>query len=201
MLKLFRSTPKLVTNNLARSIATSQPINRGALRRIDDPLWGMSSNLMRGLEQEFDYLRNQINKRFNNLENDFWEDDTFVTSPNPLRLLSPLQTTLLPMLPDVVSVDKDGNRTFNLSINVKEFKPEEVNVKTVGKNVVVSAKTERKDDKNYYLREFSQSYSLPEDLKVEDLQSKVTDQGMLVISAPLPKLPEAKEKPIQIKHE
>lgn len=101
--------------------------------------------MMRGLEQEFDYLRNQINKRFNKLEGDFWEDEgDYITSPNPLRLLSPLQTTMLPMLPDVISTDKEGNRSFNLSINVKEFKPEEVKVKTIGKNIVVSAKTEKK---------------------------------------------------------
>ena len=48
------------------------------------------------------------------------------------------------MLPDIVSVDKDGNRSFSLSINVKEFKPEEIKVRTVGKSIVVSAKTERK---------------------------------------------------------
>jgi hypothetical protein len=42
---------------------------------------------------------------------------------------------------------------------------------------------------------------LPDDLKLEDLQSKVTDQGMLTITAPLPKLSEPKEKPIEIKHE
>lgn len=145
MLKVFRFTPKLVSSQSAiRGVATSQPLNRGALKRIDDPFWGMSSNMMRGLEQEFDYLRNQINKRFNNLGNDFWEDEGYITSPNPLRLLSPLQTTMLPMLPDVISTDKEGNRSFNLSINVKEFKPEEVKVKTVGKNIVVSAKTEKK---------------------------------------------------------
>lgn len=152
MLKVFRFTPKLVSSNLSRSFATSQALSRGALRRIDDPLWGISSNMMRGLEQEFDYLRNQINKRFNNLENVWGEEGDFITSPNPLSLLSPLQTSLLPILPDVISVDKDGNRSFNLSINVKEFKPEEVKVKTVGKNVVVSAKTEKKV--HYYFYEF-----------------------------------------------
>jgi len=145
MFKFVRSAPGLVSKNLAKSISTTCTLNRGSfLKKIDDPIMGASSNLMRGLEQEFDYLRKQINKRFNNLENLDSDDDFFVTSPNPLRLLSPLQTTLLPMLPDIVSVDKDGNRSFSLSINVKEFKPEEIKVRTVGKSIVVSAKTERK---------------------------------------------------------
>ena len=58
---------------------------------------------------------------------------------------------------------------------------------------------------DYFLREFSQSYTLPEDLKLEDLQSK-WNQSVLTIEAPLPKLPEGqkeakpKEIPIKIQH-
>lgn len=54
------------------------------------------------------------------------------------------------------------------------------------------------------MREFSQSYSLPKDLKLEELESKVLDDGMLVINAPLPKLSESseiKERPLKIEHE
>lgn len=56
------------------------------------------------------------------------------------------------------------------------------------------------------MREFSQSYMLPEDLKIEDLQSKWTE-SVLSIEASLPKLPEGeaagakpKEIPIKIQH-
>jgi hypothetical protein len=41
-------------------------------------------------------------------------------------------------------------------------------------------------------------------LKLEDLKSKVTDNGLLICEAPLPKLSEAqiqREKPIPIEHE
>ena len=55
------------------------------------------------------------------------------------------------------------------------------------------------------MKEFSQSYTLPKDLKLEDLTSNINDEGILSIEAPLPKMVEAEEKlkkkPIQIAHE
>jgi hypothetical protein len=44
------------------------------------------------------------------------------------------------------------------------------------------------------LSEFSQSYKLPEELKIDDLKSNLTDEGLLIIEAQLPKLEEGKSK-------
>ncbi len=44
------------------------------------------------------------------------------------------------------------------------------------------------------MSEFSQSYRLPEELKIDDLKSNLTDEGLLIIEAPLPKLEEGKSK-------
>ncbi len=55
------------------------------------------------------------------------------------------------------------------------------------------------------MREFSESFSLPKDLNIKDLKSKMTD-GLLVIEAKMPVLIEAekkekqKEKQILIEH-
>jgi hypothetical protein len=54
----------------------------------------------------------------------------------------------------------------------------------------------------------SQSYTLPKELKLEDLKSNWTDDGMLIIEAPLPKQLEGEssgkgakgKKNIQIEH-
>jgi hypothetical protein len=45
------------------------------------------------------------------------------------------------------------------------------------------------------LREFSQSYTLPKELKLEDLKSQWTDEGCLIVEAPLPKQVEAEKTP------
>ncbi len=60
-----------------------------------------------------------------------------------------------------------------------------------------------KSETSYVLREFSQSYSLPEDLKIDDLKTKWSNGGLLTIEAPLPKLEaheKEKEKEIKILH-
>ncbi len=38
---------------------------------------------------------------------------------------------------------------------------------------------------NYSLQEFSQTYSLPDEIKIDDLKSTYTDNGILSIEAPL----------------
>ncbi len=38
---------------------------------------------------------------------------------------------------------------------------------------------------NYSLQEFSQTYTLPEEIKIDDLKSTYTDNGILSIEAPL----------------
>jgi len=65
--------------------------------------------------------------------------------------------------------------------------------------LVVSAKREEKDQNTYSMREWSQSYSLPHDLNMEELKSHFSDDGILSVEAPLPKA-EPKHKPIQIEH-
>ena len=47
---------------------------------------------------------------------------------------------------------------------------------------------QKKSEHDYYLSEFSQSYKLPDELKLEDLKSKLTDEGILTMEAQLPKL-------------
>ena len=138
MLKVNRLIPRVVSQNLARQISLSSIANRSnKLIRYDDPFFGMANNLMRGLEQEFDYVRRQMNRRFNMLDKIWDTNDFMLTSPSPL-LLEPLNET------DLILVDKEGNRRFQMNLNLAGFAPEEVNVKTKGNCLIVSAKKEIK---------------------------------------------------------
>ena len=140
MLQVNRLIPRVVSQNLVRQISSSSNVNRGnKLVRYDDPFFGMANNLMRGLEQEFDFVRRQMNRRFNMLDKIWDTNDFMVTSPSPL-LLEPLSET------DLITVDKEGNRRFQMNLNLTGFAPEEVNVKTKGNCLIVSAKKEIKVD-------------------------------------------------------
>ncbi|XP_068082413.1 alpha-crystallin A chain [Anabrus simplex] len=81
-----------------------------------------------------------------------------------------------------VHYNKDG---FKVNLDVHQFKPEEVTVKTVGNSVVVEAKhEERPDEHGYISRQFQRRYSLPDDVDPDAVTSKLSSDGILLIEAP-----------------
>jgi len=85
----------------------------------------MVSNLMRDLDREFQRTRKQIGNNFFNM-------DTGLQS-------LPIEKSLI----DPIVADKDGNRRFLMKFDMKGFTPEEIKVKTEGKNLQISAKREK----------------------------------------------------------
>lgn len=143
MLQLARNIPKISSAyslNLARNMTRSNVASRWALSRPVEPIGLMAGNLMRDLENELDLVRNQMNKRFNLLEEgNIWNDFGMNMFMEPLRII-----------PNNIVTDSEGNRSFKMILNLKEFKPEEIKVKTKGKNLIISAKTE-KDVRNFII--------------------------------------------------
>ncbi|XP_060519200.1 alpha-crystallin B chain-like [Cylas formicarius] len=82
-----------------------------------------------------------------------------------------------------IIVDKDH---FQANIDVQQFEPYEISVKLTGDNTVtVEGKHEEKeDDHGTICRHFVRRYQLPEDCDVARLQSKLSSDGVLTISAP-----------------
>ena len=145
-------------------------------------LFGNTSKLMRRLERELDMIRDSFEMpRLGNEVN-----------LRQLELTSP------------ITIDKDGNRHFEVAFDLTGFDPEEVKVQTENGKLILHAKKETSTKDDYSLNEFSQTYTLPSDLKRENLKTKWTDQNVLVIEAELPKLQESENKPklkeIQIEH-
>ncbi|XP_071439512.1 protein lethal(2)essential for life-like [Hetaerina americana] len=81
-----------------------------------------------------------------------------------------------------VRLDKDG---FNAVIDVQQFAPEEIMVKTVGDQVIVEGKHEEKKDQHGYVsRHFVRRYNLPQGIPPENVTSSLSSDGILTISAP-----------------
>lgn len=81
---------------------------------------------------------------------------------------------------------KDSN--FALSLDTKEFCPEELSVKQVGRKLRVSGKTEKKLDDgkgsySYRCQEFRQEFDLPDGVDPESVTCSLVD-GRLQIQAP-----------------
>jgi len=95
---------------------------------------------------------------------------------------------------------QDGTRKFHLKFDMRQFKPEEIQVRTAGNQLTVSAKHDEKDPNKSLFREYNRSYVLPKDVQPDRLTSKLSTDGVLTIEAPLPALDSPREKLIPIKH-
>lgn len=77
---------------------------------------------------------------------------------------------------------KDG---FQVCMDVEDFAPNEITVKTVNNDIVVEAKhEEREDDHGYISRQFTRRYTLPDGYNVKDVVSKLSSDGILTVQAP-----------------
>lgn len=78
-----------------------------------------------------------------------------------------------------------GSDGFQVCMDVQEFAPNEITVKTIDNNIVVEAKhEEREDDHGYISRQFTRRYTLPEGYNIKDVVSKLSSDGILTVQAP-----------------
>ncbi|XP_061572581.1 heat shock protein beta-6 isoform X2 [Cololabis saira] len=84
---------------------------------------------------------------------------------------------------------------FTVQVDVKHFKPEDLLVKVVGDFVEVQGKhEEKKDSPGFTTRQFNRRYRIPKGVDTMALQSAVSPDGILIISAPV--LQTEKTKPL-----
>lgn len=82
-----------------------------------------------------------------------------------------------------VSFDKDK---FQANLDVQQFKPEEITVKVTGDNVLtIEGKHEEKQDEHGFIqRHFVRRYVLPKNYDIGKVESKLSSDGVLTITAP-----------------
>ncbi|CBY11856.1 unnamed protein product [Oikopleura dioica] len=83
-------------------------------------------------------------------------------------------------------ISGDGSR-WVVTVDCRNFHPEDIVIRTIGAAVEIRAKTAQaaEGDSNI-IREFNRKYHLPEGLDPQLVESTLTYDGMLIISAPLP---------------
>lgn len=74
---------------------------------------------------------------------------------------------------------------YEIFLCVKDFTPEEISVKTSdGLVIVEGTHDERKDEHGFISRHFVRKYRMPEGCNLDRVQSRLTPDGVLVVSAP-----------------
>lgn len=88
-----------------------------------------------------------------------------------------------------LNVDKDK---YQIILDVQQFTPEEITVKTTDKYIVVEGKHEEKQDEHGYVsRHFTRRYLLPSGHDPNDIVSTLSSDGVLTVTAPKKSLPES----------
>ncbi|XP_037909047.1 heat shock protein 27-like isoform X2 [Hermetia illucens] len=84
----------------------------------------------------------------------------------------------------------DKQSTAQTIVNVKQFKPEEISVRTVGNTVVIEGKhDERQDEYGLVSRHIVRKFTLPEGYDPKDVVSTFSPDGVLTIKAHPPAKP------------
>lgn len=69
-------------------------------------------------------------------------------------------------------------------VDVKDFKPEDINVKTVDDTVVVEGKIEKKEGNAVSTQMFTRRFMLPSNVDLNAISSALSRDGVLTINAP-----------------
>ncbi|XP_076276323.1 protein lethal(2)essential for life [Lasioglossum baleicum] len=83
------------------------------------------------------------------------------------------------------TIQLDNKDNFQVILDVQQFSPEEITVKTVSNNIIIEAKhEERQDEHGYVSRQFLRRYVLPPSHDVINITSSLSSDGVLTITAP-----------------
>ncbi|XP_067613615.1 heat shock protein 23-like [Eurosta solidaginis] len=116
---------------------------------------------------------------FSSFYDDFFNNQIAYSPWSRLRRLQQdMEDDILP------KVGKDG---YQVSMDVAQFKPNELTVKVVDNNVVVEGKYEgREDEHGFISKHFVRSFSLPRGYKAEQAISTLSSDGVLTVNIPKP---------------
>merc|ERR1712018_165414 len=118
----------------------------------------------------------------------------FFNDPDFLLPAEPIHTT-------------DDDTKFEVTVDTHDFKPEEVEVKVKDNVVTIAAKHEENEDqvqpnstkKSHMSKKLTHSYKLPSSCKTENVTSKLTSPGLVMVSAPKTAKAVSFKVPIEVK--
>ncbi|XP_053617802.1 protein lethal(2)essential for life-like [Plodia interpunctella] len=122
------------------------------------------------------------------------------------RLMRPIEQISAAMnhlaLNDVSTNITADDEKFQVNVDVQHFSPEEINVKVLNGQVVIEGKHEEKrDDHGYISRQFVRKYVLPQGCLPDTVESKLSSDGILTVTAPkVLALPSTGERIVPITH-
>nr|CDJ87950.1 Heat shock protein Hsp20 domain containing protein [Haemonchus contortus] len=78
----------------------------------------------------------------------------------------------------------DDDKKFAVSLDVSQFRPEELNVHLEGRELAIEGKQERKTGNSAIHRSFTRKWLLPEKVDLDAIRTQLDDKGYLSVEAP-----------------
>lgn len=99
----------------------------------------------------------------------------------------------------VSNITAEDNKV-QLILDIQQFSPSEITIKTVDGAIIVEGKHEEKEDEHGFIsRHFKRRYLLPKDVEIEKVTSSLSSDGVLTITAPRRTLQDkSAERPVPI---
>ncbi|CAG0919888.1 unnamed protein product [Notodromas monacha] len=127
--------------------------------------------------------------------------------PPPIGAISPYYTPSSQQQLDCWSRFRSGvsavaneRSKFQIMLDVQQFCPNEIVVKTIDNYIVIEGKHEEKEDEHGYVaRHFVRRYLLPKGVKPESITSTISCDGVLTIAAPKETTGSCEVRQIQVK--
>lgn len=96
------------------------------------------------------------------------------------------------------SIERGGDK-YQVIVDVQQFAPEEIVVKTDDKYITIEGKhEEKKDEHGYISRHFVRRYALPQGYDIGHVRPSLSSDGVLTITAPKLALPAPGERIVPI---
>ncbi|XP_075977497.1 alpha-crystallin A chain-like [Anticarsia gemmatalis] len=130
-----------------------------------------------------------------------WED-AFKPWENLLKPMEQISAAMNRLAVNEIGKISSDDEKFQVNVDVQHFAPEEINVKVIDDYVVVQGKHEEKqDDHGYVSRQFIRRYALPKGCLPDTVESKLSSDGVLTVTAPkVLAMPSTGERIVPIKH-
>lgn len=129
------------------------------------------------VESRMDQKRKEWESEFEKMRRDFFTLSPMENNTNA--------TTKLDTLKPLYEVDKHGQEIFKIRFDVKEFRPEEVQVKVQNNKLLVNARHEEKTNRSTVSREYSRQVDIPSNVDQDRLQCVLSKDGVLSVEAPV----------------
>ena len=84
-----------------------------------------------------------------------------------------------------IVTDPDGSRRMRLTVDIGEFSPDEIVVKTAERKLIVHAEHEERTSGRTLHKEFNKEYDLPESVDPAAITAYLADDRQLTIETPL----------------